>query len=78
MDLQYLQNWLIAKQAYFECLKDRIQDGRVKAKNSDSYTRTIGSSKCLAVEIDEILTWDSHVTSVSKKASSGIGVLKND
>ena len=35
------------------------------------------SSKCLGVEIVEFLTWDSHITSVSKKkVSSGIGVLK--
>ena len=25
------------------------------------------SSKCLGVEIDKFLTWDSHITSVSKK-----------
>ena len=36
----------------------------------------VGSSKCLGVEIVEFLTWNSHITSVSKKVSSGIGVLK--
>ena len=33
------------------------------------------SSKCVAVEIDEFLTWDSHITSVLKKVSSVIGDL---
>ena len=28
------------------------------------------------MEIVEFLTWDSYITSVSKKVSSGIGVLK--
>lgn len=41
------------------------------------YKRKVGSGKCLAVEIDEFLTWDSHITSVSKKVYLvRIGVLK--
>ncbi|KAL9954240.1 hypothetical protein ACROYT_G041748 [Oculina patagonica] len=38
--------------------------------------RQAHSSKCLGIEIDEFLTWDSHISSVSKKVSSGIGVIK--
>ena len=38
--------------------------------------KRVNSSKCLAVEIDEFLTWDTHISSVSKKVSSGIGVVK--
>lgn len=34
------------------------------------------SVKCLGVEIDEFLTWDAHISSVSKKVSLGIGVIK--
>ena len=34
------------------------------------------SSKCLGVEIDELLTWDAHISSVSTKVSLGIGVIK--
>ena len=37
--------------------------------------KKVDSSKCLGVEIDEFLTWDSHITSVSKKVSSCKGVL---
>ena len=36
--------------------------------------KRVNSSKCLGVEIDEFLTWDAHI--VSKKVSSGIGVIK--
>ena len=32
--------------------------------------KKLGSGKCLGVESDEFLTWDSHITSVSKKVSS--------
>ena len=38
--------------------------------------KKVGISKCLGVEIVEFLTWDCYITSVSKKVSSGIGVLK--
>lgn len=33
------------------------------------------ANKFAAVEIDEFLTWDSHITSVSKKVSSVLGDL---
>ena len=36
----------------------------------------VNCSKCLGVELDEFLSWDSHITSVCKKVSSGIGVIK--
>ena len=29
--------------------------------------KRVNSSKCLGVEIDEFLTWDAHISSVSKK-----------
>ena len=34
--------------------------------------KRVNSSKCLGVEIDEFLTWDAHISSLSKKVSSGI------
>ena len=37
--------------------------------------KRVDSSKCLGVEIDEFLTWDAHIASVSKKVSSVIGVI---
>ena len=36
----------------------------------------VNCSKCLGVELDEFLSWDSHITSVCKNVSSGIGVIK--
>ena len=38
--------------------------------------KRVNSSKCLIVEIDEFLTLDARISSVSKKVSSGIGVIK--
>ena len=38
--------------------------------------KKVNCSKCLGVELDKFLSWDSHITSVCKKVSSGIGVLK--
>ena len=38
--------------------------------------KSVNSSKCLGVEIDEFLTRDAHIASVSKKVSSGIRVIK--
>ena len=39
-------------------------------------SKKVSSSKCLGIEIDEFLTWDTHVNSLSKKVSSGIAVLR--
>ena len=36
----------------------------------------VNCSKCLGVEIDEFLTWDTHIASVSKKVSSGISIIR--
>jgi len=35
--------------------------------------KRVNSSKC--VEIDVFLPWDAHIASISKKVSSGIGVI---
>ena len=74
-----------SKQTNIKCFKDRIYGSRVKAVatltqeldlsiNGISLKRVNGS-KCLGVEIDEFLTWDANIASVSKKVSSGIGVI---
>ena len=36
----------------------------------------VNCSKCLGVEIDEFLTWDTHIASVSKKMSSGLSIMR--
>ena len=38
--------------------------------------KRVNSRKCLGVEIGEFLTLDAHISSVSKKVSSGLGVLE--
>ena len=32
--------------------------------------------KCLGVQIDEKLSWDSHIDMICKKTSAGIGVMR--
>ena len=44
--------------------------------NGISLKKKVNCSKCLGVELDEFLSWNSHITSVCKKVSSGIGVIK--
>ena len=77
-----------SKYTSFQCFEDRIYVSRVKAKSIATLTqeldlsingislKRVDSSKCLGVEIDEFLTWDAHIASVSKKVSSVIGVIK--
>ena len=87
IDLQFLQNWLIANRLTLNVLKTEFMlvgsRQRVATPTQELdlslngiSLKRVNSSKCLGVEIDEFLTWDDHISSVSKKVSSGIGVLK--
>ena len=88
IDLQFLQNWLIANRLTLNVLKTEFMlvgsRQRVATLTQELdlslngiWLKRVNSSKCLGVEIDEFfLTWDAHIFSVSKKVSSGIGVLK--
>ena len=87
VDLQYLQNWLIPNRLTLNVLKTEymlvgsrqriatLTQGLNLSMNGISLKK-VSSSKCLGIEIDEFLTWDTHINSVSKKVSSGIAVLK--
>ena len=87
IDLQFLQSWLIANRLTLNVLETEFMlvGSRQRVAtltqeldlsiNGISLKR-VNRSKCLGVEIDEFLTWDAHIFSVSKKVSSGIGVLK--
>ena len=87
IDLQFLQSWLVANRLTLNVLKTEFMlvGSRQRVAtltqeldlsiNGISLKR-VNRSKCLGVEIDEFLTWDAHIFSVSKKVSSGIGVLK--
>ena len=35
----------------------------------------VNCSKCLGVEIDEFLTWNTHIASVLKKVSPGLSIM---
>ena len=79
IDLQFLQNWLIANRLTLNVLKTEFMlvGSRQRVAtltqeldlsiNGISLKR-VNSSKCLGVEIDEFLTWDAHISSVSKKS----------
>ena len=89
VDLLYLRNWLIANRLTLKVLKNEYMSVGLKQRtatviqgqeldlliNRISLKKKKSSSKCLGVEIDELLTWDSHITCVSKKVSSVIGDL---
>ena len=86
IDLQFLRNWLIANRLTLNVLKNEFMlvGSRQRAATltqeldlslNGIWLKRVNSSKCLGVELDEFLTWDAHISSVSKKLSSGIGVL---
>ena len=87
MDLQFLQNWLIANRLTLNVLKTEFMligsrqrmatlTQELDLSINGISLKRINSSKCLGVEIDEFLTWDAHIASISRKVSSGIGVIK--
>ena len=87
MDLQFLQNWLIANRLTLNVLKTEFMligsrqrmatlTQELDLSINGISLKRVNSSKCLGVEIDECLTWDAHIASISRKVSSGIGVLK--
>ena len=43
--------------------------------NNTPVSRT-DTHKCLGVQIDEKLSWDSHIDMICKKASAGIGAMR--
>ena len=75
IDLQFLQNWLIANRLTLNVLKTEFMlvESRQRVAtlaqelnlslNGISLKR-VNNSKCLGVEIDEFLTWDAHISSV--------------
>ena len=88
VNLLYLQNWLITNRLTLKVLKNEYMSVGLRQRiatviqgeelvlliNGISLKKKKkrSSSKCVAVEIDEFVTWDSHITSVSKKVSSVI------
>ena len=81
VDLLYLQNWLIANRLPLKVLKNEYMSVGlrqriatvIQGQELDLLINGISlrkkkkksSSKCLGVEIDKFMTWDSHITKVS-------------
>ena len=77
IDLQFLQNWLIANRLTLNVLKTEFMlvGSRKRVATltqefdlslNEISLKRVNSSKRLGVEIDEFLTWDAHISSVSK------------
>ena len=87
MDLQFLQNGLIANSLTLNVLKTEFMlvgsglriatlTKELDLSINGISLKRVNSSKFLGVGIDEILTWDAHIASISRKVSSGTGVIK--
>ena len=87
VDIQCLKNWLIANKLTLNVIKTEFmlvgsrQRIATMTENMNTFLNGISlnrvnCSKCLGVEIDEFLTWDTHIASVSKKVSSGISIMR--
>ena len=86
VDIQCLKNWLIANKLTLNVIKTEFMligsrqriatmtESMNTLLNGISLNR-VNCSKCLGVEIDEFLTWDTHIASVSKKVSSGLSIM---
>ena len=85
--IQCLKNWLIANKLTLNVIKTEFmlvgsrQRIATMTENMNTFLNGISlnrvnCSKCLGVEIDEFLTWDTHIASVSKKVSSGISIMR--
>jgi len=86
-DIEKLKQWLCANKLTLNILKTEymligsrqriatVTESLDLSINGTSLKK-VNCSKCLGVELDEFLSWDSHITSVCKKVSSGIGVIK--
>ena len=87
VDIQCLKNWLIANKLTLNVIKTEYmlvgsrQRIATMTENMNTFLNGISlnrvnCSKCLGVEIDEFLTWETHIASVSKKVSSGISIMR--
>ena len=87
-DLKHLTIWLAANQLTLNILKTEcmlvgssqrfhsLDYSRLDLSINGIKLRQVNDTKCLGVTIDEFLTWEPHLTSIIRKASSGIGVVR--
>ena len=86
-DLAHVRNWLIETKIQMQPSKSKLMficsSYNLNNKNTEQpvvvnnipVSRT-DTHKCLGVQIDEKLSWDSHIDKICKKASSGIGAMR--
>ena len=87
VDIYRLKNWLIANKLTLNIIKTEFmlvgsrQRITTMTVNMHAFItgmslNRVNCSKCLSVEIDEFLSWDTHIASVSKKVSSGLSIMR--
>ena len=86
-DLAHVRNWLIENKLQMHPSKSKLMfigsSYNLNNKNSEQpvvvnnipVSRT-DTHKCLGVQMDEKLSWDSHIDMICKKASAGIGAMR--
>ena len=86
-DLALFRNWLIENEFQTHPSKSKLMligsSYNLNNKNTEQpvvvnnipISRT-DTHKCLGVQIDEKLSWDSHIDMICKKASAGIGAMR--
>ena len=86
-DLARVRNWLIENKLQMHPSKSKLMfigsSYNLKIKNTEQpvvvnntpVSRT-DTHKCLGVQIDEKLSWDSHIDMICKTTSAGIGAMR--
>ena len=86
-DLADVGNWLIENKLQMQPSKSKLMficsSYNLNNKNTEQpvvvnnipVSRT-DTHKCLGVQIDEKLSWNSHIYRICKKASAGIGAMR--
>ena len=86
-DLARVRNWLIQNKLQMHPSKSKLMfigsSYNLKVKNTEQpvvlnntpVSRT-DTHKCLGVQIDERLSWDSYIDMICKKTSAGIGAMR--
>ncbi|XP_044182055.1 uncharacterized protein LOC122962870 [Acropora millepora] len=86
-DLARVRNWLIENKLQMHPSKSKLMfigsSYNLKIKNTEQpvvvnntpVSRT-DTHKCLGVQIDEKLSWDSHIDMICRKTSAGIGAMR--
>ena len=86
-DLAYVNEWLLANKLSLNVIKTEfILIGSAQKLNSiviqpnieinQVKINQVGNATVLGVEIDDRLSWDSHIDKVAKKVTSGIGAIR--